>query len=115
MPTTPSSTPDSSGELKSPRPARRWLRTGLKLLVVAVLAGLFVYKLRFSPAPVVSHRVALGPVVAEVMGTGTLEARVKTTISPRIQERLAEVLVDQVDPASPGQLLALVDDGELKR
>ena len=48
------------------------------------------------------------------MGTGTLEARVKTTISPRIQERLAEVLVDQNDVVKTGQLLARLDDGELK-
>lgn len=115
MPTTPSSTPDSSGELKSPRPARRWLRTGLKLLVVVVLAGLFVYKLRFSPAHVISHLMARGQVVAEAMGTGTLEARVKTTISPRIQERLSEMLVDQGDSVTAGQLLARLDDGELTR
>ena len=44
---------------------------------------------------VVAHTVARGEIIAEVMGTGTLEARVKTTISWRIQERLAEVLVDQ--------------------
>jgi HlyD family secretion protein len=49
------------------------------------------------------------------MGTGTLEARVKTTISPRIQERLAEVLVDQNDLVQAGQLLARLDDGELNR
>ena len=49
------------------------------------------------------------------MGTGTLEARVKTTISPRIQERLAEVLVDQDDVVKTGQLLARLDDGELKQ
>jgi HlyD family secretion protein len=46
--------------------------------------------------------------------TGTIEARVKTTISPRIQERLAEVLVDQGDAVKGGQLLARLDDGELK-
>jgi HlyD family secretion protein len=115
MPTTTSSSPDSSGEPKPPRPVRRWLRTGPKLLVVAVLAGVLVYKLQFSPTTVVSHLIARGPVVAEVMGTGTLEARVKTTISPRIQERLAEILVDQGDRVIAGQLLARLDDGELKR
>lgn len=115
MPTTTRPTPGSSGEPMSPPPVRRWLRTGLKLLVVAVLAGVLVYKLQFSPAPVVSHLIARGPVVAEVMGTGTLEARVKTTISPRIQERLAEMLVDQGDRVIAGQLLARLDDGELKR
>ncbi len=115
MPTTTTPTPDKPGEPKPSPSARRWRRTGLKILVVAALAGLLVYKLKFSPAPVVSHLIERGPVVAEVMGTGTLEARVKTTISPRIQERLAEVLVDQGDPVSTGQLLARLDDGELKR
>jgi multidrug resistance efflux pump len=56
-----------------------------------------------------------GEVRGEVMGTGTLEARVKTTISPRIQERLAEVLVDQGDPVKSGQLLARLDDAETKQ
>ena len=50
-----------------------------------------------------------------VMGTGTLEARVKTTVSARIQERLAEVLVDQGDRVKKGQLLARLDDAELKQ
>jgi multidrug efflux pump subunit AcrA (membrane-fusion protein) len=51
----------------------------------------------------------------EVMGTGTLEARVKTTVSARIQERLAEVLVDQGDKVKAGQLLARLDDAEIKQ
>ncbi|MFO1439834.1 MAG: efflux RND transporter periplasmic adaptor subunit [Verrucomicrobiaceae bacterium] len=51
----------------------------------------------------------------EVMGTGTLEARVKTSISARIQERLAEVLVDQGDRAKKGQVLAKLDDAELRQ
>lgn len=100
---------------EQPLPVRRWRRTGLKILAVVALAGLLVYKLKFSAVPVVSHLVARGSIVAEVMGTGTLEARVKTTLSPRIQERLAEVLVDQGDSVSAGQLLARLDNGELKR
>jgi RND family efflux transporter MFP subunit len=79
------------------------------------LAGILVYKLRFSQTPVLSHLITRGQVVAETMGTGTLEARVKTTISPRIQERLVEMLVDQGDGVIAGQLLARLDDGELKR
>ena len=92
----------------------RWARTGLKWLVVALVVGFAVYRMKFAPMAVVMHKLATGPVVAEVMGTGTLEARVKTTISPRIQERLAEVLVDQNDMVKTGQLLARLDDGELK-
>jgi hypothetical protein len=51
-----------------------------------------IIKLALAPLPVPIHEIRPGLMVAEVMGTGTLEARVKTTISPRIQERLAEVL-----------------------
>jgi RND family efflux transporter MFP subunit len=49
------------------------------------------------------------------MGTGTLEARVKTTIGPRIQERLAQVLADQGDKVKAGQLLARLDDAETQQ
>lgn len=51
----------------------------------------------------------------DVLGTGTLEARVKTQVSARIQERLAEVLVDQGDAVKKGQLLAKLDDAELRQ
>ncbi|MBK7999968.1 MAG: efflux RND transporter periplasmic adaptor subunit [Verrucomicrobia bacterium] len=115
MPTTIAPTPDQPGAPRQSPLARRWLRTGSKILAGAVLAGLLVYKLKFTPVPVSAHQAALGTVTAEVMGTGTLEARVKTVISPRIQERLAEMFVDQGDPVSTGQLLARLDDGELKR
>ena len=82
---------------------------------VVLLGALVVYRIKFAPLSVVAYQVASGPVAAEVMGTGTLEARVKTVISPQIQERLAEVLVDQNDTVKAGQLLARLDDGELKQ
>jgi HlyD family secretion protein len=50
---------------------------------------------------------------AEIMGTGTLEARVRSTVSARIQERLIEVLADQGDTVKAGQLLAKLDDAEV--
>ncbi len=50
---------------------------------------------------------------AEIMGTGTLEARVRSTVSARIQERLMEVLADQGDTVKAGQLLAKLDDAEV--
>jgi RND family efflux transporter MFP subunit len=84
------------------------------LVVVAVVA-FGIYWFKFRPIPATAHTVATGEVRGEVMGTGTLEARVKTTISPRIQERLAEVLVDQGDTVKSGQLLARLDDAETKQ
>lgn len=91
------------------------LRKLLPWLVVAAVVVFAVYRVKFSPLPVTVHTVATGEVRGEVMGTGTLEARVKTTISPRIQERLAEVLVDQGDTVKAGQLLARLDDAETKQ
>lgn len=89
------------------------LRKLLPWLVAGFVVAFAVYRLKFSPAPVLAHTVGRGEIRGEVMGTGTLEARVKTTISPRIQERLAAVLVDQGDTVRAGQLLARLDDAEL--
>ena len=91
------------------------MRKNWKWLGVLAVAVAVVLRMKLASTPVVAHVVQKASVVAEVMGTGTLEARVKTTLSPRIQERLAEVLVDQGDSVSAGQLLARLDDGELKR
>jgi HlyD family secretion protein len=82
------------------------------LIAVLVFAG---YWLKFKAAQVIAYSVVSGELHREVMGTGTLEARVKTTISPRIQERLVEVLVDQGDRVATGQLLARLDSAELKQ
>lgn len=90
-------------------------RKMLKALAALAVAGVLLYKLKFAPLAVSSHRISQGNVVSECLGTGTLEARVKTTISPRIQERLSEVLVDQGDSVRANQLLARLDDGELRR
>ncbi len=82
--------------------------------LVAVAAGVLL-RLKLTPMPVETVAVRRETLVAEVLGTGTLEARVKTDLSPRLQERLAEVLVDQGDAVRAGQLLARLDDGELRR
>lgn len=94
---------------------RRSIRGLLTWLGVAGLAAFAVYRFKFAPVPAVAHPVVRGELVAEVMGTGTLEARIKTTISPRIQERLAAVFVEQGDTVKAGQLLARLDDAELRQ
>ena len=96
-----------------PKLKRRLWQIAKLLAVVAVLGGI-VYWLKFSPVPVSEHRVELGEIVAEVMGTGTLEAHFKSTISPRISGRIQEVLVDMGDSVTAGKLLVKLDDVDMK-
>ncbi len=95
------------------RTKRRIWQAAKFFLVVSAAAGL-IYWLKFAPLPVSTHTVQQGDIIAEVMGTGTLEAHFKSTISPRISGRLQEVLVDIGDRVAAGKPLARLDDVELK-
>jgi HlyD family secretion protein len=93
---------------------RQWSRRSFQIamLVAVAAAGLYWY---FAAVAVVEHQIEAGELVAEVMGTGTLEARVKSTISPKIAGRVHEVFVDQGDHVKAGQLLFTLDDAELRQ
>jgi HlyD family secretion protein len=93
---------------------RKGMQWGKYLLVAAVVA-VIVYWIRFSPLPVTGHPVTRGEVTAEVMGTGTLEARVQTTVSSKISGRISELLADQGDEVQEGQVVLRLDDSELKQ
>lgn len=95
--------------------ARTWIWRAVKAIVLISLIAGVVYWIRFAPVQVVSHTVEHGTIVAEVMGTGTLEARVEATISPKISGRVTELLFDQGDRVSAGDLLVRLDDEELKQ
>ncbi len=82
------------------------------MLAAVVVFGVYWY---VAAVPVIEHQIEAGELVAEVMGTGTLEARVKSTISPKIAGRVHEVFVDQGDQVQAGQLLFTLDDAELKQ
>ena len=97
---------------------RNLLHKGVKwgkyLLLAAVVTGI-VYWVRFSPLPVIGHTVKRGAVTSEVMGTGTLEARVQTVVSSKIAGRISDMLVDQGDEVEEAQILLQLDDRELKQ
>lgn len=93
----------------------RLLSWGWKLAIVAAVAAFVVYRMRFAPVPVESRVAGPGAIVAEVMGTGTLEARVQATISAKISGRIVQVLADQGDRITKGQLLVTLDDGDLRQ
>ena len=92
---------------------RRWVSWAIKALVLMALIGAAVYRVKFSPIAVQQHEVERGELRAEVMGTGTLEARVKASISPKIAGRIRQIAVDQGDTVSQGSVLVTLDDDEL--
>ena len=94
---------------------KTFLHRLLPWLAVITVLGVAFYKFKQAPTPVEEPKLSQSSITREVMGTGTLEARVKTTVSARIQERLAEVLVDQGDAVKAGQMLARLDDAEIKQ
>ena len=93
---------------------RRRLRPVVKLAALAAVVGGVVYWLKFAPVSVSLHQTQRGDLVAEVMGTGVLEAHFKSTISPRISGRIQEVLVDMGDQVKAAQPLVRLDDVDLK-
>jgi HlyD family secretion protein len=60
-----------------------WLKF-LKYPAILVVASLVFWYVRNLPVDVVDHSVTRGTVIRSVMGTGTLEARIRTTVSPKI-------------------------------
>ena len=94
---------------------KRYYKVGIKLAILFVVVGAVAYYLFFSPLPVESAKVSKGTVIAEAMGTGTLEARVHATISPKISGLIAQVLVDQDDKVAKGQTLFTLDDKDLRQ
>lgn len=91
------------------------LKSIIKLVaLVTVIAG-GVYWFRFAPIAVSTHQVSEGEFVAEVMGTGTLEARVSATVSPKISGRIEKLLADQGGSVQKGDLLVQLDDAELRQ
>jgi len=93
------------------RGASRWG----KWVLVFVLAAAAVYWLRFRPVAVTGFAARQGEIVAEVMGTGTLEAKVQTVVSAKIPGRIAEMRADQGDQVQAGQLLLRLDDSEFRQ
>ena len=94
---------------------KRWFWRGAKFVLIAAAIGGLLYWIKFSPVPVKEHRIERGQIIAEVMGTGTLEARVRVTVSPKISGRIERILVDQGDHVSQGDPLFQLDDEELKQ
>jgi len=83
------------------------------VLFIAVIA-IAIYWLKFAPVPVEKYQVRRGEIIDEVMGTGTLDAKVKAIISSKISGLIENVMADQGDKVSADQLVVTLDDDQLK-
>ena len=90
------------------------LSRSLKTLLLFTLIAIGIYWLKFMPVPVEKYVVKEGSLSNEVMGTGTLDAKIKSIISSKISGRIEEVLVDQGDNVKANQLAVILDDEQLK-
>lgn len=95
--------------------AGRWFGRVVKPVALIALIAVAIYWMKLSPVAVTSHPIERGPIVSEVMGTGTLEARIAVTVSPKISGRILEVPVDQGDRVTADDVLVRLDDSELKQ
>lgn len=93
---------------------RQTLRSAFPFLIILGLLAFAGYRIRFAPVPVRAQSATVMALTNEVVGTGTLEAHVKASISPKIQGRVVSIAVDQSDTIRAGQVLVQLDDGELR-
>jgi HlyD family secretion protein len=98
-----------------------WQRNARRLWLAVRLAGVLAalgsaaWWFLFSPVAVTTHTVLAGLVTAEVLGTGTLEARTGATLGPKIPGLIARVSVDQGDRVKAGDTLIYLEDSDFKQ
>jgi HlyD family secretion protein len=82
--------------------------------IIFVVIGV-VWWYFFTPVLVISHPMATGIVSAEVMGTGTLEARTSAIVGSKIGGLIVRITADQGDRVKAGSLLFQLEDSEFKQ
>jgi hypothetical protein len=102
--TTSQSGATSPGVTWWQRNARRiWLMA--RIVGVVAVIGLAAWWMLLSPVAVSTHTVTRGDVLAEVLGTGTLEARVSAIVGPKVPGLIVKIAADQGDHAKAGDTL----------
>ena len=90
----------------------RWV---IQIAIAAVIVAVIIWRTALASVSVASHTVATEAVIAEVMGTGTLEARTSSVVGPKIGGLIAYVAVDQGDRVEAGALLFRLEDSDIKQ
>jgi HlyD family secretion protein len=85
-----------------------------KIILILLILATFFYRFMFAPVKVESFKVRKGNITENAMGTGTLEAKIKLSVSSEISGRIRKIYVDQGDKVEAGQLLVELDKKEYK-
>ncbi len=91
----------------------RWLGRVSALLLAAAGVGGVVFRWLLPPA-VTTIEAIRGPAVQAVYATGTVEAGVTIRIAPRVAGRLTELGADEGQDVVEGQVLARLEDSDLR-
>ncbi len=92
-----------------------WIKRLVFGLLVAIVLLALAWQFLWRPVPMVVHEIEPSELTVETMGTGTLEARVSSIVSAKIQGRIVELAADQGDTVEHGQILVRLDDSDLQR
>ncbi len=84
------------------------------IFFVAALVGVAWWFL-LAPLEVIAHSIEHGTVTAEVLGTGTLEARVSATIGPKVAGLITQIAVDQGDRVRAGDTVIRLEDADIQQ
>jgi RND family efflux transporter MFP subunit len=91
----------------------KWVRLALLVLALGGAAGWLAWN-RFRPLQVELTAPSRGPAVDAVYATGQVEPTLEIRIAPRVAGRLLALTVDEGDTVRAGQLLARLEDQDLR-
>ena len=94
---------------------KRTLRAAWKYAVILLIAGIAVYFIKFKPVQAETAPVGKGDLAKTVFGTGTLEAKIRVSISPQNTGLLEKLYADQGDTVKAGQLLAVMSSADIRQ
>lgn len=106
-------TPQGQGTWWQRHAQRAWIAVRVTLILSAAAGVAWWFLL--SPVAVMTHTVATGAVTAEVMGTGTLEARTSTIVGPKMGGLITRIAADEGDRVKAGTLLIQLEDSDIKQ